>query len=140
MKKCIDTAFFYAVAALAGGVYFREFTKFNQFTGVTALGKLHTHLFLLGMVIFMLLAALDAPLSLTRAPGFGRFYLLYNAGVALTAVMMAIRGTVQVLALPLSRGADAALSGVAGIGHILTGISLLLLFLLLRQAAAQRHR
>ena len=62
MKKCIDTAFFYAVAALAGGVYFREFTKFNQFTGVTALGKLHTHLVLLGMVIFLRLAALDAPL------------------------------------------------------------------------------
>lgn len=140
MKKCIDTAFFYAVAALAGGVYFREFTKFNQFTGVTALGKLHTHLFLLGMVIFLLLAALDASLSLTRAPGFGRFYLLYNAGVALTAVMMAVRGTVQVLALPLSRGADAALSGIAGIGHILTGISFIFLFLLLRRAAAQRHR
>ena len=140
MKKYANAAIAYSFLALAGGVFYREFTKFNQFTGVTALGKLHTHLFLLGMVIFLLLAALDAPLSLTRAPGFGRFYLLYNAGVALTAVMMAIRGTVQVLALPLSRGADAALSGVAGIGHILTGISLLLLFLLLRQAAAQRHR
>ena len=140
MKKYANAAIAYSVLALAGGVFYREFTKFNQFTGVTALGKLHTHLFLLGMVIFLLLAALDAPLSLTRAPGFGRFYLLYNAGVALTAVMMAIRGTVQVLALPLSRGVDAALSGVAGIGHILTDISLLLLFLLLRRAAAQRHR
>ena len=140
MKRCINTAFAYALAALAGGVYYREFTKFNQFSGTTVLGKLHTHLFLLGMVVFLLLAALEPSLSLVRRPGFGRFYGLYNAGVLVTTALMAVRGTLQVRAVPLSRGADAALSGVAGIGHILTGLGLVLLFVHLRRAASERRR
>ena len=48
MKKLLNTAFIYALAAMAGGVFYREFTKFNGFSGRTALGLVHTHLFLLG--------------------------------------------------------------------------------------------
>ena len=35
----------YMAAALAGGVFYREFTKFNGYVGETALGKVHAHLF-----------------------------------------------------------------------------------------------
>ena len=38
MKKLLNTAFIYALAAMAGGVFYREFTKFNGFSGRTALG------------------------------------------------------------------------------------------------------
>ena len=44
MKKLLNTAFIYALAAMAGGVFYREFTKFNGFSGRTALGLVHTHL------------------------------------------------------------------------------------------------
>lgn len=47
MKKYLNIAFAYLLAGLAGGVFFREFTKFNAFTGVTALGFLHVHLLVL---------------------------------------------------------------------------------------------
>ena len=40
---------------MVGGVFYREFTKFNGFTARTALGVVHTHYFLLGMVFFLLL-------------------------------------------------------------------------------------
>ena len=33
MKKLLNTAFIYALAAMAGGVFYREFTKFNGFPG-----------------------------------------------------------------------------------------------------------
>ena len=39
----------------------------------------------------------------------------------------------QVLSLPLSGGYDAALSGIAGIGHLLLGISMVLLLLSVRR-------
>ena len=42
MKKLLNTAFVYALAAMAGGVFYREFTKFNGFTGRTALGQYRT--------------------------------------------------------------------------------------------------
>ena len=51
---------------MAGGVFYREFTKFHDFTGVTALGKVYTHLFLLGMLIFMLIALYAAPTNLQK--------------------------------------------------------------------------
>ena len=41
----------YAISAMVGGVFYREFTKFNDFEGITMLGKVHTHLFLLGMLV-----------------------------------------------------------------------------------------
>ena len=47
MKKYLNLSLVYAVAAMVGGVFYREFTKFSGFDGVTALGKVHTHLFLL---------------------------------------------------------------------------------------------
>ena len=49
--------------------------------------------------------------------------------------MLAVRGVLQVLGTPLSAGADAAISGIAGIGHILLGAGLVLLVLALRRAA-----
>ena len=49
MKRYMNTALLYAVLAMVGGVFYREFTKFNGFTAKTALGVVHTHYFLLGI-------------------------------------------------------------------------------------------
>ena len=138
MKKFLNAALAYAVAAMAGGVFYREFTKFNGFTGRTALGLVHTHLFLLGMMV-MLVAGLyfrDHPLP--AAKKFKAFWGCYHIGVPLTAVMLLIRGVTQVLGLELSRGLDASISGVAGIGHILTGVGMICLLLTLRELAGEK--
>lgn len=44
-KKYFNLALIYATAAMIGGVFYREFTKWNGFTGATALGR-YTHIFL----------------------------------------------------------------------------------------------
>ena len=136
MKKYLNISLIYAVAAMIGGVFYREFTKWNGFTGVTALGKVHAHLFLLGMMMFLLIALFSRCGNLTEQKNFRTFMCLYNIGVPLTAVMLAVRGITEVLGLPLSAGADAAISGIAGIGHILTGFGLILLLLSLKKMAA----
>lgn len=138
MKKYINISLVYAVAAMAGGVFYREFTKFNHFTGVTALGKVHTHLFLLGMVVFLLVALFADRLALEKQKSFSTFMTVYNTGVPLTSVMLLVRGITQVLGLSLSKGASAAISGIAGIGHILTGVGIVLLLLALRKADERR--
>ena len=88
MKKYINISLVYAVAALAAGVFYREFTKLSGFTGVTVLGKVHPHLFLLGMLIFMLVALFTTHRDLARFKTFKAFLWTYNIGVVLTAVMM----------------------------------------------------
>ncbi len=115
MKKYLNISLIYAIAAMVGGVFYREFTKFNNYTESTALGKVHTHLFLLG--------------SLEAFKTFRIFMWTYNIGVPLTAVMLAVRGITQVRGLTLSAGASASISGIAGIGHILTGTGIVLLIL-----------
>lgn len=134
MKKALNISLTYLVAALAGGVFFREFTKFNNFTGVTALGKLHTHLFLLGTGIFLFAALFSLHLRLEDEKTFRSFMIIYNIGLPLTAFMMFIRGVFQVLGTNLTKGLDASISGVAGIGHILIGAGLILFLVSLKKA------
>lgn len=133
MKRYMNLSLVYAVLAMVGGVFYREFTKFNGFTGKTSLGVVHTHYFLLGMVFFLLLLLLEKNFAFTGAKT-GRVLAVYQVGLNLTAVMLAVRGVTQVLQLPLSSGVSAALSGVAGIGHILLGISLVLVLLQIRRS------
>ncbi len=126
MKRYINAAVLYAIFAMAGGVFYREFSKFNGFAAKTALSVVHTHYFLLGMVFFLLLLLLEKNFSFTDAKT-GRVLAVYHIGLNLTAVMLVVRGVVQVLDPALSSGMDAAISGVAGIGHILLGVSMMLL-------------
>ena len=134
MKKLLNTSLIYAIAAMIGGVFYREFTKWNGFTGVTMLGKVHAHLFMLGMIVFLIAALFAGQLDLAGQKTFRIFYRVYNIGVPLTALMLAIRGITEVRGLQLSAGADAAISGIAGIGHILTGAGLILFLVSLKRA------
>ena len=120
---------------MAGGVFYREFTKYNGFTGVTALGKVHTHLFLLGMLVFLVVALYARQSGLGKNKTFRVLLWTYNIGVPLTAVMLLVRGVTQVLGLSLSSGASAAISGIAGIGHILTGVGIVTLLVSLKKLA-----
>lgn len=133
MKRYMNTALLYAVLAMAGGVFYREFTKFNSFAGKATLGVVHTHYFLLGMVFFLLLLVLEKNFSFTAA-STARVLAVYHVGLNLTAVMFVVRGVTQVLGTPLSSGASAAISGIAGIGHILLGVSLVLLLVQIRRS------
>lgn len=131
MKKHIKAALVYAVAAMVCGVFYREFTKAYEFTGVTALGKVHTHLFMLGMTVFLLFALFDAKLNLQKSKLYLPFMIIYNTGIGIASALMIARGVTQVVAADLGAGADGALSGIAGLGHILTAAGLILFFCML---------
>ena len=135
MKRYMNSALLYAILAMAGGVFYREFTKFNGFTAKTTLSVVHTHYFLLGMVFFLLLLLLEKNFSFTGAKT-RRVLTVYHIGLNLTAVMFIVRGVAQVLvpASSLSSGMNGAISGVAGIGHILLGVSIILLLVQIRRS------
>ena len=135
MKKYLNVSLIYALAAMAGGVFYREFTKFNRFSGVTVLGKVHTHLFLLGMLVYLVIALYAAHNDLGKLRPFKAFLWCYNIGVPLTAAMMVVRGVPQVLGLTLSNAVSASISGIAGFGHILTGVGVVLLLVSLKKLA-----
>ena len=81
MKKSLNYALCYAILAMAGGVFYREFTRANSFDGVTALGKVHTHFFLLGMIVYLIIALFSRNFDLDGEKTFKVFRALYNTGV-----------------------------------------------------------
>lgn len=128
MKRHVIIALVYAVLAMICGVFYREFTKAMGFTGVTALGKLHVHLFMLGMVVFLLVALFDAKLGLQKHKLYIPFIATYNAGIGIMCIMLLVRGIFEVVG---GEAPDRAISGIAGIGHILVAVGIVLFFCML---------
>lgn len=132
MKKIYVAALAYMIAGLAAGLFYREYTKAADFEGDTQLSVLHTHLLALGMLVFLIVLALDGVFALSGTRLFTLFFAFYNSGLVLTVAAMTVHGIRDV------RGDDsiAAVSGIAGLGHILIMLGLVHLFLAIRKQAA----
>ncbi|MEG1896019.1 MAG: DUF2871 domain-containing protein [Oscillospiraceae bacterium] len=138
MKKLINTSFIYAISAIICGVFYREFTKFSAFSGRTTLAFTHLHLFVLGACVFLILALFSAQTNLLEQKKFKAFFLTYNIGLPLMVGMFFVRGILQVLGTELSKGANAAISGISGITHIILTIAIVLLFLCLKNVTENK--
>lgn len=128
MKKYFNTSFVYMILAMVGGVFYREFTKAIGFSGNTMLSVMHTHYFVLGMGFFLLLMFLEKSFSFTNGKS-NKFLLVYHIGLNVMELCFLIRGILQALQLPISRALDASISGIAGLGHIALGVSMVMLML-----------
>lgn len=131
MKKYFKLSFIYLILALVGGVFYREFTKGFAFVGKTTLSIVHVHFFVLGVVLFLLLALLTQHVNLESKKGFKWFMILYNIALPFMMIMFLTRGILQVLEVNLSSSLNSMISGIAGISHFMMGGSLILLFVLL---------
>lgn len=99
----------------------------NDYTVWTTLSVVHTHYFILGMMLFLILGLISMNMNLK----INRAVLFYNIGLNLTAIMLIVRGIVQVLGLNVI---SALISGIASIGHIILGVSLILILLDIKKA------
>lgn len=133
MKKIMNTSLIYFVLAMAGGVFYREFTKWNGYTEPTTLGVLHVHLLVMGTIMFLLIALFAKVTDLEKNSLFKKFFVLYNVALPFMVVMMLIRGIVQVLAIDLGKMGNGMLSGFAGLSHITMMVSLLMLLIALKK-------
>ena len=103
------------------------------FEGATSLGLVHPHYLVLGALFFVVLMMLEKNFQVSRK--LGRLLVPYQIELNLSVAMMLVRGVTQVLAVQLSSGADAAISGIAGLGHIILGVSLVMVLFKVRDAA-----
>lgn len=134
MKKLINRSFLYAMIALAAGVFYREFTKWKGFTGRTTLAFMHPHLLVLGSLLLLIAALFSAHSTLQAQKSFKTFLLLHTIGLPLMSVMMLVRGILQVLGSEVSKGLNGAVSGIAGLAHVVMAAALVCFFLALRRA------
>lgn len=132
MRRLYYASFAYMVAGVASGLFYREFTKLNDFPegAPTQLGLAHTHLLTLGFIVLLIVLVLEKLFRLSDSRLFGWFFWLYNAGVILTSAMLIWHGSLTVLGQESSK----MIAGIAGTGHMLLAAAMVLLFLSLGRA------
>lgn len=128
MKHLLRISAGYTLFALLAGVFYREFTKLNAFEGTTALSALHPHALVLGAFVPLLLIALEHTLPILQQKGYKWFMAFYQSGLLLTLSLLTLRGVLQVLQTPLTNGQSAAISGIAGLGHMSIAVGFFLLY------------
>lgn len=122
----------YLALGLGAGLMYRELTKNAGLPDgqPLQLGVLHTHLLTLGFLASLLFLVLDRVVHLGQRRLFPVFFWVYNAGVLLSAGMMAAHGI-----LALNGPVDsAAIAGMAGMGHIILSIGLVVLMVIVGQS------
>ncbi|MCO6007918.1 DUF2871 domain-containing protein [Actinoallomurus purpureus] len=135
MRKLYNAAHLYMIIGLVSGLAYREITKIKHFTGETQLGLVHTHVLALGMLFFLIVLMLEKQFALSAVGLFDWFFWIYNAGLAVTVVMMTLHGTLTVL----GHESGDAIAMVAGLGHILLTVGLILFFVTLGKRIPARR-
>lgn len=133
MKALYRAAIFYLALGLISGVFYREFTRASNFPEgqFTQLSVTHTHLLALGFMMFLIFLALEKVFTFSRNKKlFNIFFWLYNAGLLTTVSMLILHGSMTVL----GKESGAAISGIAGLGHIMLTIALVIFVVLLGRA------
>lgn len=130
----MNASIVYGVLGLIGGVFYREFIKLNGFSTYTSLLVVHTHYFMLGMMFFLILALLEMNLHFMN-DRTKRYVFFYHLGLNLTVIMLMIRGVIQVVYLnSLTTALNVVIAGIAGIGHLILGISLIMILISIKNA------
>lgn len=120
MKKLYYSSLFYVILGLLAGIFYREFTKVNEFTGVTVLVAAHTHILVLGFLFFLLVLLLAKQFGVHERKGFSSWFIVYHIGLLATVGALVARGIMQV------NGTDfAGLPHIAGLSHAILGGTLI---------------
>ena len=139
MKRIMKTSLIYAIIAMLCGVIYREGSRFLELTEPNTWSLTHTHFFVLGMFFFLIVLLLEKEFSLTKDKKFKAFYIVYNIGLILTGIMLWIRGIADIVE-DFYIKYDKMISGISGIGHILLGIGIILLFTILTKKVKEEKK
>lgn len=124
------------IYGLTAGAFYREYTKFKGFTGLTSLAKVHPHVLILGMLVFLIIGTYAYNKEgLIRTKSFSRFYKVYNIALIGTTLTMFVRGLTQVNASQLTKATNMSISGIAGVFHILMAVGFYFFFKSLKSIA-----
>lgn len=134
MKHYLKSASIYTLIGLISGVFYREITKIMDYTSRTSLSLIHGHYISLGLFVFLFLLILEKQFAFSEIKSSKQVVIGYHIGLNITGIGFLLRGLTQVLEIDMTRGLNASISGIAGIGHILLAISLLMILRNIKKA------
>lgn len=124
----LGIAFANLIMGLTGGVFYREFTKFYQFTGPGHLGKLHVHTLVLGFVIMTLIYLLSRGFNQQQLKKLKKPIYTFEAGLIFTVINMMLLGMYEVVGAGQGTINRSAADGLSGMGHIILAVGLVMTF------------
>ena len=130
-KKYFKTSFIYLIFGLFLGAFYREYTRIIGFTGHTSLRVAHTHTLVLGFILFLILSIFAKSFDLKEDRKEKRFFNTYNFSLILVIGTIIARGFYQIYDLN-SASLNAAISEIAGIGHIAISFAFYFLYTYLK--------
>ena len=125
----ITAAVFAALGLIVGMIYHGMMMSFG--TGGSAMAATHPMTLALGCGGFLVAAIFEKFFSLSSSKLSKPAYIIYTVGVVFTVIMLIVRGYAQMSGAALSDGADAAISGLAGIAHAVLAAGMVLFFIML---------
>ena len=134
MKHYLKSASIYTLIGLISGVFYREITKIMDYTSRTSLSLIHGHYISLGLFVFLFLLVLEKQFAFSEIKSSKQVVIGYHIGLNITGIGFLLRGLTQVLEIDMTRGLNASISGISGIGHILLAISLLMILRNIKKA------
>lgn len=133
MKKIFRATWMYAVFGLAAGVFYREYTKMNEFLGDTMLSKIHVHAITMGTLFFLIVLVLNKLFDLTANKRFNVWFWFYNISMIGVLTTMLMRGLFEVA------GTEAAyFSHIAGTSHTLAAVAIIWFMVMLKKAVLKK--
>lgn len=136
MKKYIKYSAVFLALGVIGGVFYREFSKaYGVVNTYTPLGLVHPHFLVLGVAFMLIIGLVTEKLNKTDSKLLTAAVRVYSAGVLGTGIMLFARGISDVLQksakldFEISKGANGAMSGIAGMCHIVLGVGLVMIFI-----------
>ena len=128
MKRLMYSSALYTLLGLLSGLFYREMTKAEDFRGFSQLNVKHTHLLVLGTIMFLIFMIIEGQFKLTtHTKLFNSFFYIYHVGVLVTVAMQFVNGISTIKDLSVSPD----IAGIAGLGHIFLTIAFILFFILL---------
>lgn len=134
MKHYLKAASIYTLIGLISGVFYREITKILDYTSRTNLSLIHGHYISLGLFVFLFLLVLEKQFAFSKVKSSKQLVIGYHIGLNITGLGFLMRGLTQVLEMDMTKGLNASISGISGMGHIILAISLLMILRNIKKA------
>ncbi|MBO1212356.1 DUF2871 domain-containing protein [Staphylococcus nepalensis] len=131
MKKLMYSSILYTILGMLSGLFYREMSKAENFSGYSQLNVTHTHLLVLGTIMFLIFLVIENQLKLTKHHTlFNYFFYVYHVGILVTVAMQFVNG----IAVMKGFSVSPAIAGISGLGHITISIAFILFFVLLNKS------
>lgn len=128
MKAMYRSAMIYTITGLFFGVFYREFTKMQDFTGTTVLSGMHVHTLTWGLLFILILMLMEKQFTLTANKRFKAWFITYNVALVGTLASMFTRGMLDVLGTDIN-----GLNHIAGTFHTTMAVALIWFLVMLKK-------